>query len=53
MRGLMKTGTKEELVAICFSACKLNVFDGPMTGETIKVRNVTNPKYNSNVNNIR
>ena len=27
--------------------------NGPMTGETIKVRNVTNPKYNSNVNNIR
>jgi hypothetical protein len=26
MRGLTKTGTKEELAAICFSACKLNVF---------------------------
>ena len=36
MRDLTKSGTKEELAALCFSACKLNLPLVPSQGDVLK-----------------
>ena len=36
MRGLTKSGTKEELAALCFSACKLNLPLVPSQDDVLK-----------------
>ena len=36
MRDLTKSGTKEELAALCFSACKLNLHLVPSQGDVLK-----------------
>ena len=36
MRGLTKSGTKKELAALCFSACKLNLPLVPSQDDVLK-----------------
>jgi hypothetical protein len=45
MRGLTKSGTKEELAALCFSACKLNLPLVPSQDDVLK----DNKRYYDNI----